>query len=173
MKAVRSSMIGGAARARKAAGEDVLGVESLKLVHAPEQALLGIHDAIGIGEIAWQFRKGTVQLAGSLAEIAGLQRRLLGAARLGPEHLTAVDREETGIRERVRQHLPVALDLFLAVVLWRGLCGQVPGGQCHGGRQHSRSDDGELHPLPFRFLRRPRFCDLRCTPLSVGGTLHS
>src|SRR5262245_15297429 len=70
------------ARATEAALDDVLGVKTLDLVHAPEQPLLEIHHLIGIGEIARQMGIGAVELASALAEITGLERGILGAARL-------------------------------------------------------------------------------------------
>ena len=49
--------VGRAARAGEAARDDVLGVEPLNLLHAPQQPLLEIHDLVGIREVARQLAR--------------------------------------------------------------------------------------------------------------------
>ncbi len=61
--------------------DQVGAIEALQLLHAPEDARLEVHDAVGVGEIARQLGERAVDLAGSLAEIALLERDLVRTAR--------------------------------------------------------------------------------------------
>ena len=129
MKATRSSMSDALPGPEKRRADDVLGVEALQLVHAPQQPLLEIHHAIGICEVARQPRKGAFELAGAKADIAARERDAFAAALFLPERFAAIDREIAGVRHRVGDHRPVAFDLLFRCVL------SVSGPCPQGGKQ--------------------------------------
>ncbi len=107
----RAELLDRLAAARMRALHVVGGADALQLLHAPEDARLDVHHAVGVGEIARQLGERAVHLARSLAEIALLERHVLRAARRGPQRLAAIGIEKAGIAPRVlAQHLPVFLD---------------------------------------------------------------
>ncbi len=119
MKADEIFHVGGSAGAGETARDHVLGVETLDVLHAPQQALLEVHHLAGISKEARQFRKRALELACAEAEIACLERDVLGAALFLPKQFAAVDREVTWIGKRIGDHRAIALDLLLARILCR------------------------------------------------------
>ena len=72
-------------------------VETLQLLHAPENAGFEVHDATGVGEIARKLGEGAVNLSWPFAEIASLERDVLRSARSGPQRLAAVGIQQAGV----------------------------------------------------------------------------
>jgi len=67
---------------------DVVELEALLFDHAPDDAPLGIHHGVGIGEPAWHGDIGALDDAEALAEIAALgERDVLRPALLLPQFL--------------------------------------------------------------------------------------
>ena len=111
--------------------DDVGAREALQLLHAPHDARFQIHDAVGVLEIAGQLREGALDLARTFAEIALLERGLVGSALLAPERFAAIGVEQARIGPLIlREHLPVFLDLAFRRIL-----------RAHGrGRQQGQRD---------------------------------
>jgi hypothetical protein len=116
----------GALALAPAAVDDRLGVDALQGAHAGDQARLQVLHLAGVGKPARQLDEGALDHARALAQIAALQRGVLGAALLLPQ-VFALGLEQVG-RVAVLQHFAVFLD---------GLDGRLLRQRAAGGRQQA------------------------------------
>src|SRR3954447_1676268 len=143
--------VGIAPRGREAAGNDVLGVELLHRLHAPQQPLLEVHHLAGVSEKARQPGIGALELALTLAEIAALERDVVGAALAAPQLLAAVDGEVSGVRERIAQHLAILLERLFRLLIRLRQGGSAERADNRDRRDQETPDERprmELHRCP-------------------------
>src|SRR5690606_12843057 len=120
---------------------------ALKLIDAPDDTRLHIHDPIGIGEIPRQLGKSTIYHARSFSEIALLERSVFWAGFCLPQRFAAINIQITWIGPGVLlQHFPVLLEPFFSGLV---LC--IHRGGAREKRRNSKSSNQPRVALPHEF----------------------
>jgi len=131
-------------RPAAALGEGALGGfgdrDALKRLAAPADAGVHVHHAARVLEPARHLGEGPVDDAGTEAEVAALQRRVLRPGGRSPQHLARIRGQIAGVGEGVGQHLLVEFQIV-------GL-----GGGCAEHHGTARHDPDRALGCEHRFL---------------------